>query len=70
MKHWKCRDLGDVKEFLCMNICWKQHKIFITQIAYFDKVLKKFNMFNTQVALTLLLEGYQPMSYKRTINQE
>jgi len=45
MKHWECRDLGDVKEFLHMNICREQHKI-ITQTAYLDKVPKKFNMFN------------------------
>jgi len=70
MKYWKCRDLGDIKEFLCMNICQEQHKIFITQTAYLDKVLKRFNMFNAQVALTPLPEGYQPMPYKGTIDQE
>jgi len=70
MKHWECRDLGDFKEFLRMNICRERHKIFITQTAYLDKVLKKFNMFNAQVASTPLPEGYQPMSYEGTIDQE
>ena len=51
-----------------MNIHREQYKIFITQIAYLDKVLKKINMFNAWVTSTPLPEGYQPISYEGTID--
>ena len=39
---WECRDLGDVKEFLCMHIMHTRSGITIDQCNYLEKVLTIF----------------------------
>ena len=39
MQKWECRNLGDVKEFLCMHITRKSGNIYLDQTNYLDKVL-------------------------------
>ena len=38
MAKWECRDLGDVKEFLCMHIMHTRSGITIDQCNYLEKV--------------------------------
>jgi Reverse transcriptase (RNA-dependent DNA polymerase) len=60
MKKWECRDLGEAKEFLHMRIQHKNGRIYLDQTAYLQKVLQRFKLQNTNLAHTLLPEGYQP----------
>jgi Reverse transcriptase (RNA-dependent DNA polymerase) len=60
MKKWECRDLGKAKEFLHMHIQCKNGRIYLNQTAYLQKVLQCFKLQNTNLAHTLLPEGYQP----------
>lgn len=39
MKKWECHNLGEIKQFLWMNMCWDGHHIYIDQWNYLDKVL-------------------------------
>jgi hypothetical protein len=60
MKTWKCRDLGDTKEFLQMHIQREDGFIVIDQTAYLQKVLQHFGMTNAKAAVTPLPAGYVP----------
>jgi hypothetical protein len=46
MIKWECWDLGETKEFLGMSICWdrKNRIIYINQMNYLEKILKRFNI--------------------------
>ena len=68
MKHWECRDLGDVTEFLCMHIRNLKGQILIDQVDYLHKVLQRFNLQNAKTVPTPLPEGYQPMPNKGSPN--
>ena len=61
MAKWECRDLGEAKEFLRMNITRHGSKIEIDQCAYLEKVLERCGMQNAKTAPTPLPAGYQPM---------
>ena len=61
MKKWECRNLGDVKEFLCMRITRKDCKIHLDQCTYLEKVLQHCGMQNTKSAPTPLPTGYKPV---------
>ena len=68
MKRWECRDLGDVKEFLRMQIQRISSKIVIDQCAYLDTVLERCGMTNAKTAKTPLPEGYIPMPNEEEVN--
>ena len=46
MQKWECCDLGDVKEFLRMQIVCKGSSIYLDQCAYLEKVLECCGMIN------------------------
>lgn len=46
MKKWECRDLGDAKEFLRMQIVRKGRSIHLDQCPYLEKVLERCGMTN------------------------
>jgi Reverse transcriptase (RNA-dependent DNA polymerase) len=54
MDKWECRDLGEVKEFLCMRITQKGKDIHLDQRDYLDKVLERFSMTDAKSALICL----------------
>ena len=60
MKEWECRDLGDTKEFLRMNIHRQGQLITLEQKDYLRKMLECFNMHNAKAAPTPLPQGYVP----------
>jgi hypothetical protein len=64
MNKWECRDLGEVKEFLCMRITCKGWDIHLDQCAYLDKVLEHFSMTNAKVTPTPLLSNWVPVAAK------
>ena len=64
MTLWKCRDLGDCKEFLRMRILCKGRKILIDQQPYLEKVVERFGMTNAKFAQTPLPQGYNPVENK------
>ena len=60
MAKWECRDLGDVKEFLCMCITCTRTGITIDQCGYLEKVLTRFQLTDTKAAITPLLTNWEP----------
>ena len=60
MDKWECRDLGEVKEFLCMCVMCKNQAAMLDQRAYLDKVLECFSMTNAKSAPTPLLSNWVP----------
>ena len=58
---WECRDLGEPSEFLRMRIKRQGRKIHLDQSAYLKKVLERFNMMDSRVAPTPMVEGYKPL---------
>ena len=60
MAKWECRDLGDVTEFLRMQVKRKGLDVTIDQIDYLKKVLDKFQMTNAKAALTPLPGNWDP----------
>ena len=61
MAKWECWDLGDVTEFLHMQVKRKGLDVTIDQIDYLKKVLDKFQMTNAKVALTPLPGNWDPV---------
>jgi len=53
-----------------MRLYQKKHKIYINQVLYLKKVLRKFNLTSTYVISTPLPEGYQLLSHNGPINAE
>ena len=60
MAKWECRDLGDVKEFLCMRITHTRTGITIDQCDYLEKVLTRFQLTNAKPAITPLPTNWEP----------
>ena len=63
MKKWKSQELGEVNEYLGMQITrdWVKKTLKLDQIAYTDKVIKHFKLDNAKVACTLLPSRYNPL---------
>jgi len=70
MKRWECRNLGEAKEFLQMNIHQNGHRLHIDQCKYLKKVLERCGMINTKPARTPLPQGYQPEKNTAPVNLE
>ena len=70
MNKWKCHDLGEVKEFLCMHITQKGKDIHLDQHAYLDKVLEHFSMTNSKSAPTPLPSNWVPQVAKDRASPE
>jgi hypothetical protein len=70
MDKWECRDLGEVKEFLCMHITWKGKDIHLDQRDYLDKVLERFSMTNSKSAPTPLPSNWVPQPNKGKASPE
>ena len=70
MRKWKCRDLGEPKEFLHMRITRKGHAIHLDQCAYLQKVVERCGMLNTKAASTPLPAGYYALANKDPVNPE
>jgi len=58
LEHWECRDTGDVKEFLGMQIKKTAHHVKVNQINYLKQILQQFDMTNIKVTKTPLPSGY------------
>ena len=69
LKHWECRDTGEVTEFLGMKVTRDGEKIKLDQIKYLKKLLDRFNMTNAKNASTPLPVGYTPLENKNPANQ-
>jgi Reverse transcriptase (RNA-dependent DNA polymerase) len=54
MAKWECRDLGEVKEFLRMQVKRQGLDITIDQVNYLKKVLERFQMTNAKATQTPL----------------
>ena len=68
MNHWESRDLGEVTEYLGMQItrdCAK-HTLKLDQISYAAKVIEHFKLNNAKVTRTPLPSGYNPASNPKT----
>jgi Reverse transcriptase (RNA-dependent DNA polymerase) len=70
MDKWECRDLGEVKEFLCMRITQKEKDIYLDQCDYLDKVLEHFSMTNAKSAPTPLPSNWVPQPNKGKVSPE
>jgi Reverse transcriptase (RNA-dependent DNA polymerase) len=70
MDKWECRDLGEVKEFLCMCITRKGKDIHLDQHDYLDKVLERFSMTNAKSAPTPLPSNWVPQANKGKASSE
>ena len=60
MAKWECRDLRDVKEFLCMHITCTRTGITIDQCDYLEKVLTRFQLTDAKAAITPLPTSWEP----------
>jgi hypothetical protein len=60
MQIWECRDLGEAKEFLKMRIERHGNKIYLDQVEYLNKIVKRFNMEDSQSVRTPLPTAYEP----------
>ena len=58
MAKWECQDLGDVTEFLHMQVKRNGLDVIINQVDYLKKVLDRFQMTNTKAALTPLSSNW------------
>jgi hypothetical protein len=70
MDIWECRDLGDTKEFLRMNIHRQGNTIILEQKEYLRKVLERFNMHNARSAPTPLPMGYTPSPNSQPVDEQ
>ena len=70
MRRWECRDLGDSKEFLRMRIQRRAGNIYIDQVPYLEKVLRRFGQENANPKTTPLPAGYKPTPYTGPVNPE
>jgi hypothetical protein len=59
MKKWECRDLGEAKEFLGMQIHRDGKTISLSQTKYLKQVLERFRMQNCKFAKTPLPSGWR-----------
>jgi hypothetical protein len=70
MNIWECRDLGETKEFLQMNIHCQGKTIVLEQKDYLKKVLECFNMHNAKSIPTPLPMGYVPMPNPNNVDEQ
>ena len=70
MKLWECRDLGETKEFLQMNIHRQGKLIILEQKDYLKKVLERFNMHNAKSVPTPLPMGYVPQPNSGPVDEQ
>jgi hypothetical protein len=70
MDIWECRDLGDTREFLRMNIHRQGNTIILEQKEYLRKVLERFNMHNARSAPTPLPMGYTPSPNLEPVDEQ
>jgi Reverse transcriptase (RNA-dependent DNA polymerase) len=63
MNKWECRDLGEVKEFLRMQVKRQGLDVTIDQVDYL-KVLERFQMTNTKATQTPLPSDWDPKENK------
>jgi Reverse transcriptase (RNA-dependent DNA polymerase) len=70
MDKWECRDLGEVKKFLCMRTTRKGKDIYLDQRDYLDKVLERFSMTNAKSAPTPLPSNWVPQLNKGKASPE
>jgi hypothetical protein len=70
MNLWECRDLGETKKFLWMNIHCQEKTIVLKQKNYLKKVLECFNMHNVKSIPTPLPMGYVPMPNPDNIDKQ
>jgi Reverse transcriptase (RNA-dependent DNA polymerase) len=66
MNKWECHDLGEVKEFLHMQVRRQGLDITINQVDYLKKVLEQFQMTNTKATQTPLVM-IRPRIYRGVI---
>jgi hypothetical protein len=70
MDKWECRDLGEVKEFLCTRITQKEKDIHLDQHDYLDKMLERFSMTNAKSVPTPLPSNWVPQLDKGKASPE
>ena len=72
MKVWESRDLGEAKEYLGMRITRdrKKRTLILNQIAYAEKVVKRFSFENAKPVRTPLPAGYNPTVNKAETTPE
>ena len=70
MKKWEVQDLGEVTEFLRMQITCDSSKIHLDQCAYLRTVLECCGMQKAKTAATPLLAGYVPKPLEEPTNPE
>jgi hypothetical protein len=64
MNKWECCDLGEVKEFLHMQVQRQGLDISIDQVDYLKKVLERFQMTNAKATKTPLPSNWDPKENK------
>ena len=62
MKKWECRDLGEAKEFLGIQIRRDGQTICLSQSTYLKQVLERFRMQNCKFAKTPLPTGWRAIN--------
>ena len=65
---WKCKDLGEPKEFLRMCILCNNNTIMIHQVNYLKKILEHFRLTNPKATPTPLPAGYHPLSNEKVVD--
>uniref|UniRef100_A0A0W0FDG7 Reverse transcriptase Ty1/copia-type domain-containing protein n=1 Tax=Moniliophthora roreri TaxID=221103 RepID=A0A0W0FDG7_MONRR len=70
MKIWECRDLGEPREFLRMQITRdrKRCTLSLDQSDYLEKIIKRFGMENANPTHTPLPASYKPTANKGEAN--
>jgi transposase InsO family protein len=68
MEQWECRDLGECKEFLQIQVMRKDGNIIINQIPYLQKVIQRFGMTNAKHTRTPLPQGYKPLPNENPVD--
>jgi hypothetical protein len=69
MSRWECRDLGEVKEYLGMNIKRDGCTIRFDQCSYLEKILTHFGLFNCK-SVTTPLPNYKSADNLQPVNAE
>jgi hypothetical protein len=67
---WECRDLGETKEFLQINIHCQGKIIILEQKDYLKKVLECFNIYNAKSVPTPLPMGYILMPNPDNVDEQ
>jgi hypothetical protein len=70
MKHWECRDTGNVTEFLGMHVKRNAATLELDQQLYLKKVLERFKVINAKTAPTPLPSGCSLETYTGPIDKD